>query len=105
VNSSDTLTEASRWLIELQTTDRLEDVWDEFDAWFQASPSHKAAYARAQRHWLELAGLPSPSTHARVVWTSVWRGSRSIAQFLSACTAHWELIFVVLLAVLIVHNI
>ena len=104
VNSSDPSTEASRWLVELQTTDCLDDVWDEFDAWFQASPTHKAAYAQAQRHWLELAGLPTPPTRSRAVWTSERRGVRYIAQLRSVCAAHWELIFAALLAVLISHN-
>src|SRR3569833_3680685 len=51
MSSREVLSEATRWLIELEGADRLEDVWPEFDDWFQASAAHRAAYAKVRRAW------------------------------------------------------
>ena len=62
MTSSDVLSEATRWLVELETSDRIEDIWSEFDDWFEASAKHRTAYARARLAWLKSAGLRAPPT-------------------------------------------
>ena len=98
MNSSDTFAEATQWLIELQMADRLEDVWEEFDAWFQASSAHREAYAKVQRHWLKLAGLPIPSAHRTTTNSPLTTIDRYLFKAASAWMAHWELILAVVLA-------
>jgi ferric-dicitrate binding protein FerR (iron transport regulator) len=97
MHPSDTLIQAMRWLIELQTADRLEDIWDEFDDWFQASPAHRAAYGKARRHWLRLAGLPMPT----MIRNPKEKYPRHLLNLASITTTHWELILAALLAVII----
>jgi len=55
VNSPEIFSQATRWLIELETTDRLEEIWTEFDEWFQSSAAHREAYARVRQAWIKLA--------------------------------------------------
>jgi ferric-dicitrate binding protein FerR (iron transport regulator) len=97
MHPSDTSIQAMRWLIELQTADRLDDVWDDFDAWFQASPAHRAAYVKARRHWLKLAGLTPPT----MIRNPNENELRHLPNLASITTAHWELILAALLAVMI----
>jgi len=101
MNSPDTMAEATKWLVELQTADRLDDIWDEFDDWFQASAAHRDAYAKVRGHWLKLTGLPAVPTRK-----SEYRGAihRSVSVFLTrafAWMAHWELVLAVLLVLML----
>lgn len=57
MSSIDLLSEAARWLVELETAERVEDIWPEFDHWFQASMAHRVAYARVRRAWLQVANV------------------------------------------------
>ena len=57
MSSREVLSEATRWLIELEAAERLEDVWPEFDDWFQASAAHRAAYVKVRGAWAKL-GTP-----------------------------------------------
>ena len=74
-SSIDTLSEAARWFVKLESADRLDDVWRDFDNWFQASAAHRAAYVQVRKAWHRLAGAPSalplgdnPATQSRLHW-------------------------------------
>jgi ferric-dicitrate binding protein FerR (iron transport regulator) len=57
VKSPDLMLEAMEWLYQLETRDDIEGFWPAFDAWFEASEEHRAAYAEARRRWLRLTGV------------------------------------------------
>jgi ferric-dicitrate binding protein FerR (iron transport regulator) len=57
VKSPDLMLEAKQWLYELETRDDIESIWPAFDAWFEASEEHRAAYAEVRQRWLRLTGL------------------------------------------------
>ena len=101
MNSPDTMAEATKWLIELQTADRLEDIWEEFDDWFQASAAHRAAYAKVQNHWLKLTGLPASPARKVRPRTTIHRAAGRHWAYASAWLAQWELVLAVLLALMI----
>jgi ferric-dicitrate binding protein FerR (iron transport regulator) len=88
VHSREVLAEATRWLVELETTDRLDDIWDEFDDWFQASAAHRIAYARVRRHWLRSSPSPSPPTYRRR-YKSHWNPSRQWASATAWMSRWW----------------
>ena len=41
---------AARWLIRLQTAERIEDHWPAFEQWLR-KPQHRAAFERMERAW------------------------------------------------------
>ncbi|MDB6101632.1 MAG: hypothetical protein JWO52_1631, partial [Gammaproteobacteria bacterium] len=57
MKSPDLMLEAKEWLYELETRDDIESIWPAFDAWFEASEEHRAAYAEVRRRWLRLTGV------------------------------------------------
>ncbi len=101
MNSPDTLAEAARWLIELETADRLEDIWEEFDDWFQESAAHRDAYARVRLHWLKLTGSPIPPAREIQSLRKVRRAGSRFWSCASAWIAHWELALAALLALIV----
>jgi transmembrane sensor len=46
--------QAARWLTELDTSERIEALWPEFETWLNASPEHREAYHRAELARCEL---------------------------------------------------
>jgi transmembrane sensor len=101
VNSPDALSEATRWLIELETADRLEDIWEEFDDWFQASAAHRAAYERVRRDWLRLTGSPRPPVPKMQSRRKAHRAGSRYWICASAWIQHWGLALAALLALII----
>lgn len=57
MRSPDLMSEARKWLYELETCEDIERIWPAFDAWFEASEEHRAAYADVRRRWLQLTGV------------------------------------------------
>jgi ferric-dicitrate binding protein FerR (iron transport regulator) len=44
--------EASRWLIELDTAPTIgAALWNDFEAWIQKDPRHRATYIRMEEAW------------------------------------------------------
>ena len=64
MSSREVLSEATRWLVELEAAERLEDVWPEFDDWFQASAAHRAAYEKVRSVWASV-GHPTRCVQTR----------------------------------------
>jgi ferric-dicitrate binding protein FerR (iron transport regulator) len=67
VNSPEIVSEATKWVVELETTDRFDDVWSDFDDWFESSAAHREAYIRARQTWIRVAKvatlpMPDPSS-------------------------------------------
>jgi len=96
VSSREVLAEATRWLVELETTDRFDDIWDEFDDWFQASAAHRAAYDRVRRRWLRLSASPVPPAY-KPRRRRHWENSYHRA-YVVAWLSHWWLPFGALIA-------
>lgn len=73
MSSREVLSEATKWLIELEAADCLDDVWPEFDDWFQASAAHRAAYAKVRSDWAQF-GNPTASVqrHALLLHKRRW---------------------------------
>ena len=101
MDSSDILAEARKWLIELETTDRLEDVWEEFDDWFQASPRHRAAYAKVRRDWLRLGGSPTQPAYEMSPRRKAHRADRHYWTCAGAWISHWWWTVAALLALIV----
>ena len=40
---------ARRWLIELESTERLDEIWPQFEAWLDEHPDNHEMYLRAER--------------------------------------------------------
>ncbi len=79
MSSREVLSEATRWLIELEAAERLDDVWPEFDNWFQASAAHRAAYAKVRGAWAKSGNSKSPIRREGALPRSRWfRGYRWI---------------------------
>ena len=66
MSSREVLSEATQWLVKLEAAERLEDVWPEFDDWFQASATHRAAYAKVRGTWVKL-GNPKGFVRQRIL--------------------------------------
>jgi ferric-dicitrate binding protein FerR (iron transport regulator) len=99
VSSREVLAEATRWLVELETSERFDDVWDEFDDWFQASAAHRAAYERVRRHWFRSSATPTPPAY-KPRPKRHWDDSYHRA-YVVAWISDWWLPFAVLIALLL----
>jgi ferric-dicitrate binding protein FerR (iron transport regulator) len=49
--------QATRWLVELDTTECLDEVWPAFEAWLDEHPIHREMYLRAERTRLAVDNL------------------------------------------------
>jgi ferric-dicitrate binding protein FerR (iron transport regulator) len=49
--------QATRWLVELDTTECLDEVWPAFAAWLDEHPIHREMYLRAERTRLAIDNL------------------------------------------------
>jgi ferric-dicitrate binding protein FerR (iron transport regulator) len=99
VSSREVLAEATRWLVELQSTDRFDETWDEFHDWYQASAAHRAAYDRVRRHCLRLTLTPAPPAykpHRKRHWDQSYQRA-----YVAAWVADWWLPLAVLIVLLL----
>ena len=91
--SPDVMSEARKWLFEIETCSDIETIWPEFDRWFAESAEHRAAYAAVRRRWQQLTGRrPDPVWRAK---RSNWFSVRSVARRLSADRIEWHLFLAV----------
>ena len=51
MNSAKVKSEATRWLIELETSDEIETHWPAFEEWLDRDPEHRRTYVRVERAW------------------------------------------------------
>lgn len=49
--SAEVQAEAARWLIELDTSDHIEEIWPDFEEWLNRNSTHQQAFVRVQRAW------------------------------------------------------
>ena len=55
--------QATRWLIRVQTTRDLEELWPEFDAWMNENLKHREAYELEERKWVGFDSLRARTAH------------------------------------------
>jgi transmembrane sensor len=48
---------AAQWLIELDTSDNVEDRWPDFEAWLNENPEHRAAFVSLEQAWSAVEDL------------------------------------------------
>jgi len=48
---------AAQWLIELETADRIEQLWPDFQVWLAQDPRHRAAFLRVEEAGRRLDAL------------------------------------------------
>jgi ferric-dicitrate binding protein FerR (iron transport regulator) len=49
--------QAIHWVVELDTTEHIEDLWPNFEAWLLQDIEHQRAYRHAERTWRMLGQL------------------------------------------------
>jgi ferric-dicitrate binding protein FerR (iron transport regulator) len=53
------LSEATKWLVRIQTSRSIDPFWPDFEAWLHQDEEHWTAFLQAQREWRGLDCLKS----------------------------------------------
>lgn len=81
--------EAARWIVELDTAEKIEDLWPQFELWLNEKPEHRAAFLRVERGWRALEDLAAHyrRTHRTKHWSQ-----RLGSQLLDCFGQVWEIV-------------
>jgi ferric-dicitrate binding protein FerR (iron transport regulator) len=80
--------QAAYWLIELESSKKIEDLWPAFEAWLNERPAHLAAFLRLETAWralddlrdlLRADGMPEPPWYERLL-PRVWKWVRTASR-------------------------
>ena len=59
------LSEATKWLVRIQTSRTIDPFWPDFEAWLHQNDEHWTAFLQAQRQWSKLNLLKSRAPELR----------------------------------------
>ena len=57
MNESSVSSEATKWLIRIQTSRCVDELWPDFEAWLYGDQAHWNAFVQAQEMWMGLDWL------------------------------------------------
>src|SRR5690242_1639528 len=60
VSLSSVSSEATEWVIKIQTSGSLDELWPAFEAWLYGDQAHWNAFVQAQDAWQRLDWLKNP---------------------------------------------